>query len=247
MIALEGVAKRYGETVALHGIDVTMTAGQVHTILGENGSGKSTLVKLLSGVVRPDQGRIRLDGEPVTLSDPTAARQHGIATVFQEVLLAPTRSVLDNIFLGYDGLWARRLPQHRRREVAEAVLSRFARSMPDLSARGGEVPLAQQQLVVLARALVRDPRILILDEVTAALDVTDRDVLFEALRGFVADGRLVVFISHRLDEVRRLSDRVTVLRSGRAVETLERGQVTSERLLQLMIPDAHLRVHAAHA
>ena len=109
------------------------------------------------------------------------------------------------------------------------------------------MPLAQQQLVVLARALVREPRILILDEVTAALDVADRDVLFEALRGFVADGKLVVFISHRLDEVRRLSDRVTVLRSGRAVETLDRAQVTSERLLQLMIPDAHLQVHAAHA
>ena len=247
MIALEGVAKRYGETVALHGIDVAMAAGHVHTILGENGSGKSTLVKLLSGVVRPDQGSIRVDGHPVDLSDPAAARRHGIATVFQEVLLAPSRTVLDNIFLGYDGLWAYRLPLHRRRGIAEAVLARFARSMPDLAARGGDVPLAQQQLVVLARALVREPRILILDEVTAALDVGDRDVLFEALRGFVADGRLVVFISHRLDEVRRLSDRVTVLRSGRAVETLERAQVTSERLLQLMIPDAHLRVHAAHA
>ena len=247
MIALEGVAKRYGETVALHGIDVDMAAGHVHTILGENGSGKSTLVKLLSGVVQPDRGTIRLDGQAVALSDPAAARHHGIATVFQEVLLAPARTVLDNIFLGHDGLWVRRLPLHRRRGVAEAVLARFARSMPDLSARGGDVPLAQQQLVVLARALVREPRILILDEVTAALDVADRDVLFEALRGFVADGKLVVFISHRLDEVRRLSDRVTVLRSGRAVETLDRAQVTSERLLQLMIPDAHLQVHAAHA
>ena len=198
-------------------------------------------------MVGPDRGHIRLDGRPVALPDPAAARRHGIATVFQEVLLAPARTVLDNIFLGYDGLWARRLPLRRRREVAETVLARFARSMPDLSARGGEVPLAQQQLVVLARALVREPRILILDEVTAALDVADRDVLFEALRGFVAHGRLVVFISHRLDEVRRLSDRVTVLRSGRAVETLDRGQITSLRLLQLMIPDARLRVHAAHA
>ncbi|MFO1035304.1 MAG: ATP-binding cassette domain-containing protein [Geminicoccaceae bacterium] len=247
MIGLEGVAKRYGETVALHGIDVTMSAGHVHTILGENGSGKSTLVKLLSGIVRPDRGSIRVDGQPVDLSEPAVAHRHGIATVFQEVLLAPSRTVLDNIFLGYDGPWTYRLPLHRRREVAEAVLARFARNMPDLTARGGEVPLAQQQLVVLARALVRDPRILILDEVTAALDVADRDVLFDALRGFVAEGRLVVFISHRLDEVRRLSDRVTVLRSGRAVETLEGPEVTSERLLQLMIPDAHLRVHATDA
>ena len=167
--------------------------------------------------------------------------------MFQEVLLAPARTVLDNIFLGHDGLLTRRLPRHRRREVAERTMARFARTMPDLDARGGELPLAQQQLVVLARAMVRDPRILILDEVTAALDVADRDVLFEALRAFVADGRLVLFISHRLDEVRRLSDRVTVLRNGHAVETLARDQVTSERLLRLMIPDAHVRVHAADA
>lgn len=244
MIVLEGVGKRYGETVALDQIDILLSAGHIHTILGENGSGKSTLVKLLSGIVQPDRGQIGLNGRPIALPDPAAARRHGIATVFQEVLLAPSRSVLDNIFLGYDGLWSRRLPLGRRREVAEAVLARFTRTPPDLLARGGEIPLAQQQLVVLARALVRDPQILILDEVTAALDVADRDVLFEALRGFVADGRLVVFISHRLDEVRRLSDRVTVLRSGRAVETLDRAEVTSERLLQLMIPDTRLRVHA---
>jgi ribose transport system ATP-binding protein len=243
MLALEGVAKRYGETVALDGIDVAMAPGHVHTVLGENGSGKSTLVKLLSGVARPDRGTIRLDGRPVTLPDPAAARRHGIATVFQEVLLAPARTVLDNIFLGHDGLFRYTLPRGRRREVAARAMAGFARTMPDLDARGGDVPLAQQQLVVLARALVRDPRILILDEVTAALDVADRDVLFEALRAFVAPGRLVLFISHRLDEVRRLSDRVTVLRSGRAVETLERERATSERLLQLMIPDTRLRVH----
>jgi ribose transport system ATP-binding protein len=247
MLVLEGVSKRYGETIALDGIDVAMSVGHVHTVLGENGSGKSTLVKLLSGVVRPDRGTLRLDNRLVTLAHPAEARAHGIATVFQEVLLAPARTVLENIFLGHDRIMTRVLPRRRRREVAERVMSRFARSMPDLDARGGAIPLAQQQLVVLARALVRDPRILILDEVTAALDVADRDVLFEALRDFVADGRLVLFISHRLDEVRRLSDRVTVLRSGRAVETLDREEVTSDRLLRLMIPDARLRVHDAHA
>ena len=246
MLVLEGVAKRYGETVALDGFAVAMAAGHVHTILGENGSGKSTLVKLLSGIVQPDRGTISLNGQPVRLPDPAAARRLGIATVFQEVLLAPSRSVLDNIFLGYDGLFRRALPRRQRGELAERTLARFARTMPNLHAPAGELPLAQQQLVVLARALVRDPRILILDEVTAALDVTDRDLLFAALREFVADGRLALFISHRLDEVRRISDRVTVLRSGRVVETLQRSEVTSERLLRLMIPDARLQVHGAH-
>lgn len=246
MLVLEGVSKRYGETVALDGVDVTLAAGHVHTILGENGSGKSTLVKLLSGIVQPDRGAIRLNGQAVDLPGPAAARRLGLATVFQEVLLAPSRSVLDNIFLGHDGLLRRALPRRQRRALAEQTLARFARTMPALDAPAGEVPLAQQQLIVLARALVRDPRILILDEVTAALDIADRDVLFEALRAFVAAGRLALFISHRLDEVRRISDRVTVLRSGRAVETLDGADVTSERLLKLMIPDARLQVHAGH-
>jgi ribose transport system ATP-binding protein len=245
MLVLDGLAKRYGETVALDGIEVAFARGQVHTILGENGSGKSTLVKLISGVVRPDRGSIRIDGRPVRLRDPAEARRYGIATVFQEVLVAPDRSVLDNVFLGYDGLFRRRVAYGRRRELAASTLARVTRAAPDLDARGADLSLAQQQLVVLARALVREPRMLVLDEVTSALDVADRDVLFEAIRAFVAGGRLALFISHRLDEVQRLSDRVTVLRNGRAVETLDRDVVTSQRLLRLMIPDApRLAVHA---
>jgi ribose transport system ATP-binding protein len=244
MLVLDGVSKRYGETVALDDVSLEFARGHVHTILGENGSGKSTLVKLVSGVAHPDRGGVAVDGSPVRLRDPAEARRHGIATVFQEVLLAPDRSVLDNIFLGYDGLVRRRVAYGRRRDLAASVLARVTPNTPDLDARGNEISLAQQQLVVLARALVREPRILVLDEVTAALDIADRDALFEAIRAFVAEGRLVLFISHRLDEVQRLSDRVTVLRNGRAVETLERGAVTSQRLLRLMIPDARLAVHA---
>lgn len=244
MLVLDGVAKRYGETVALDGVGIAFARGHVHTILGENGSGKSTLVKLISGVVGSDRGTMAIDGAPVRLRDPAEARRHGIATVFQEVLIAPDRSVLDNIFLGFDGLLRRRIAYGRRRELAMAVLARITRTAPDLDAKASELSLAQRQLVVLARALVREPRILVLDEVTAALDVADRDVLFKAIRDFVAGGRLVLFVSHRLDEVQLLSDRVTVLRSGRVVETLERGAITSDRLLRLMIPDAQVVVHA---
>ncbi len=226
--------------MALDGVSVAFEAGQVHTILGENGSGKSTLVKLLTGVVEPNAGTILVDGLPVRLRDPLEARGHGIATVFQEVLLAPDRSVLDNIFLGFDGLWRRTVPLARRREIASATLARITRTSLDLDRQGALLPLAQQQLVVLARALVRDPRILILDEATAALDMADRDVLFAAIRDFVAGGRLVLFISHRMDEVQALSDRVTVLRNGRAIETLEGDAITPARLLALMIPDAQL-------
>jgi ribose transport system ATP-binding protein len=246
MLSLAGISKRYGETIALQDVSITFDAGHVHTVLGENGSGKSTLVKLLSGVVQPNAGEIRVGGRSTRLADPDAARQQGIATVFQEVLLAPERTVLENIFMGYDGLLRRRIALRQRRDVATRALARISRTPLDLDARGGEVPLARQQLIVIARALIREPRILILDEVTAALDFADRDVLFDAIRTFVAGGRLVLFISHRMDEVQRLSDRVTVLRSGRAIETLEGAAITPARLLRLMIPDAHLAVEGLH-
>jgi ribose transport system ATP-binding protein len=240
MLTMSGVTKRYGETVALSDADVAFQQGHVHTILGENGSGKSTLVKLLSGVVRPTAGTISLDGRPVELGRPTDAHRLGISTVFQEVLLAPERSVLENIFMGYDGLLAYRISMAERRRRAAEVLARVARTGLDLDRPAGTVPLAQQQLIVLARSLVREPRILILDEVTAALDFGDRDALFDAVRAFVATGRLAIFISHRMDEVRRLSDRVTVLRSGKVVETLEGAEITGSRLLSLMLPDTRI-------
>jgi ribose transport system ATP-binding protein len=242
MLTMSGVTKRYGETVALSDADVSFEPGHVHTILGENGSGKSTLVKLLSGVVRPTSGEIRLDGRLIALSRPADAHHLGISTVFQEVLLAPERSVLENIFMGYDGLLTFRLTRAERREKAARTLAMVTHSPLDLEQPAATVPLAQQQLIVLARSLVRDPRILILDEVTAALDFSDRDVLFGAIRAFVATGRLAIFISHRMDEVRRLSDRVTVLRSGKVVETLQAGEITGPRLLSLMIPNTRIPV-----
>ena len=242
MLTMSGVTKRYGETLALSDADVAFAKGHVHTILGENGSGKSTLVKLLSGVVRPTAGDIRLDDRPITLARPVDAHHLGISTVFQEVLLAPERSVIENIFMGFDGLFTFRLGKSERREKAASVLSSVTRTSLDLEQPAGQVPLAQQQLIVLARSLVRNPRILILDEVTAALDFGDRDVLFKAIRDFVESGRLAIFISHRMDEVRRLSDRVTVLRSGKVVETLEAGQITGPRLLSLMLPDTRIPI-----
>jgi ribose transport system ATP-binding protein len=242
MLTMSSVTKRYGETMALADADVAFAPGHVHTILGENGSGKSTLVKLLSGVVRPTAGEISLDGRPIELGRPVDAHRLGISTVFQEVLLAPERSVLENIFMGFDGLLTFRLSKAERRSKASAALASITRTPLDLDQPAGSMPLAQQQLIVLARSLVRDPRILILDEVTAALDFGDRDVLFGAIRAFVETGRLAIFISHRMDEVRRLSDRVTVLRSGRVVETLEAGQITGPRLLSLMLPDTRIPV-----
>ena len=236
-----GLTKRYGETLALADASVDFRPG-IHTILGENGSGKSTMLKILSGVITQTEGNVSLGGRTIAPRTPRDMHDLGLSTVFQEVLIAPHRTVLDNIFLGYDGALKRRIAKARREPLARALLGEISRFPIPLSAPAGELPLASQQLVVLARALLRLPAILLLDEATAALDYADRDLVFDAIEDYAAAGNIVIFISHRLEEVRRLSDRVTVLRSGRVVETLERDDVTAERLLKLMAPEAAIHV-----
>jgi len=236
MLQIETLSKRYGETVALAGASIAFRAGTVHTILGENGSGKSTLVKLLSGIVQPDGGTVTFDGQPFVGRRPADFQAAGFSTVFQEVLIAPDRSVTDNILLGLDGLWTRRVARGRRRETASAALSRFAITDVPLDAPAGSLPLAAQQLIVLARAVVRRPRVLILDEVTAALDFADRESVFKLMRQLAAEGAILLFITHRMDEVMGLSDRISVLRSGHVIKTEERGVSTPAELLKAIAP-----------
>lgn len=236
-LKISHLTKRYGETLALSGASVTFRPG-IHTILGENGSGKSTMLKIFSGVVSQSEGTVTLDGRVISPRTPRDMQDLGLSTVFQEVLIAPHRTVVENIFLGYDGPLRRRILKSARAPLAQALLAEISRFPIPLSAPAGELPLASQQLIVLARALVRLPSILLLDEATAALDYADRDLVFKVIEDYAAAGNIVIFISHRLEEVRRLSDRVTVLRSGRIVETLERNDITAERLLKLMAPEA---------
>ncbi|MBP1884148.1 ATP-binding cassette domain-containing protein [Sinorhizobium mexicanum] len=236
-----GLTKRYGETLALSNASVDFRPG-IHTILGENGSGKSTMLKILSGVVTQTEGAVLLNDSAIAPRSPRDMHDLGLSTVFQEVLIAPHRSVLENIFLGYDSPLKRRIPKAKRAPLANALLARISRFPIPLFATAGELPLASQQLIVLARAFLRLPSILLLDEATAALDYADRDLVFDAIEDYAAAGNIVIFISHRLEEVRRLSNRVTVLRSGQVVETLERDDITAQRLLKLMAPEAALHV-----
>ena len=240
-LATKGLTKRYGETLALCEASVDFRPG-IHTILGENGSGKSTLLKILSGVVTQTDGHVVLNGKIVSPKSPRDMHDLGLSTVFQEVLIAPHRSVLENVFLGYDSPLRRRIPKQERAPLADRLFAHISRFPIPLHAIAGELPLASQQLIVLARAFLRLPSILLLDEATAALDYADRDLVFDVIEDYAAAGNIVIFISHRLEEVRRLSHRVTVLRSGRVVETLERDDVTAPRLLKLMAPEAALHV-----
>jgi ABC-type sugar transport system ATPase subunit/ribose/xylose/arabinose/galactoside ABC-type transport system permease subunit len=238
LLTVEGLAKSFGPTKALRACSLELRAGEVHALMGENGSGKSTLVKILAGVHRADQGRIELAGSPVAPRDPRAAIGSGVATVFQEVNCVPGQSVLDNLWLGTDGVVRRArgagLDPEERRARAGQVLTELLGTCPDLDAPAGSLSLSERQALAIARSLLRDPRVLILDEATSALDVATRDRLFAACRGLTARGGAVLFISHRMDEVEQIAERVTVLRSGESVGTLTRDQADIATLVHLM-------------
>jgi ABC-type sugar transport system ATPase subunit len=251
VLEVTGLAKSFGATQALSDCSMDLRRGEVHAIMGENGSGKSTLVKILSGVHRPDGGTIVVGGERVPfLSSPRAADTAGIATVFQEILAAGQQPVLENIWLGSDGLFRRRIPKETRLARAREVLGELI-DLPRLDIPANSLALSDRQATCIARALVREPQVLILDEATSALDVATRERLFGVLERLRTRGVAILFISHRMDEVEEIADRVTVLRSGRSVATLRRGEASARELVALMTGDedapAEMRSAAAKA
>lgn len=232
-LQVKGLSKSFGATRALIHADLTVEPGTVHALLGENGSGKSTLVKILGGVHRPNDGELIFQHE-LDLSSPPAARKLGIATVFQEVLTVSSQSVYDNVWLGSDGLFRTRGNYKTRRETTRQILNELLGYDIDLDLLASEVSLSDRQAICIARALVAEPKLLILDESTAALDIATRDRLFTIIRRLQTDGVGVLFITHRMDEITEISDVVTVLRSGQTVATVDKEQITSERLVELM-------------
>ncbi len=246
-LRVTGLAKSFGTTQALRDCTLELRAGEVLAIMGENGSGKSTLVKLLSGVHRPDSGTITIGTDTVSfLGSPKESMAAGVATVFQEILSVPQQSVLANIWLGQDGLLRRKVTNPYRTTRAAEVLGELIDD-PSLTLPAGQLALSDRQAMCIARALVRDPRILILDEATSALDVATRDRLFGVVRRLCTEGVSVLFISHRMDEVEEIADRVTVMRSGETVTTLQRGEATARELVSLMTgsKDAVEQMHAS--
>ena len=211
-----------------------MRAGEIHALVGENGSGKSTLIKILSGILAADGGAIAWDGAPARFTSPSVAQEAGVATVFQETLVLDELSVRDNMILGLDGVARRGATPAREAERVREALDVLGLGRLDIERTAGSLTLANRQLVGVGRALLRPWRLLILDEAASALDIEDRDRLFDALRRFRAMGRSILFVSHRMHEIISVADRATVLRSGRSVATLTRGNLSTDKLLALM-------------
>ncbi|MCY6381949.1 ATP-binding cassette domain-containing protein [Hoeflea prorocentri] len=232
LLGCRGVSKRFGETQALRDVSVDIQSGRIHTILGENGSGKSTLAKVLCGVLPADNGEIRVGGQLIQgVPDPRMMLAHGVAIVLQEVLVVPNRSVLDNILLGQDGVFHRCMSVNEKTELARQTLAQLTDRSIALDRPAGELPLHEQQIVVIARGLARRPDVLILDEATAALDLADRGKLFDTLKAFCEAGSAVVFVSHRMPEIVELSDQVHVMQNGVLIAELEGADINPATLL----------------
>ncbi|MBN9023235.1 MAG: sugar ABC transporter ATP-binding protein [Rhizobiales bacterium] len=234
-VAVSGVSKAYGATVALDDVTVEVKRGTVHALLGENGAGKSTLVKMLSGLVAPDAGAIRIEGSVVSLRSPLAAQAHGIQTAFQEMTLLRNMTVLDNMLIPKSPLSP--AATVRRGQARQAV----ARHFEEIGLGGfalddeiGELDLAVRQKIEIARALYRKPRILLLDEPTSALSGPDVDWMGEMIRRQKALGTTVIFISHRLREVRDYCDDLTILRGGKHIGTGPVGQFADEDVVRMI-------------
>jgi ABC-type uncharacterized transport system ATPase subunit len=233
MLELIDIRKRFGDVLALDGVSVRLASGRVHGLLGENGAGKSTLMHVAYGMLAPDGGQLRMNGTPVILRSPRNAIAEGIGMVHQHFMLAPALSVLDNVLLG-DRRASRILNRRRVADELSALADRLGWPLDPL-ARVGRLSVGQQQRVEILKALWRDARVLILDEPTAVLTPPEVEQLFGAVERMRDEGRSVVFISHKLAEVKRICDDLTVLRRGRVVWEGRADQVSATELATLMI------------
>ncbi len=238
ILQLERVTKQYPGVVALDHVDFSIEKGEVRALLGKNGAGKSTLVKILSGAVRPDSGEIRVEGRPVTIGSPHDAFVQGICTVYQEMSLVPALTVAENILLGR---WPQKsflaismIDRVGIRRIAQAALDQLEVKL-DLDEEVSRLSVAQQQIIEIAKAISFNPRVLVLDEPTSALASSEVDVLHKVVRRLAGQGHAIIYVTHRLQEIPRVADSVTVLRDGRQIGTIPVAEATPARIANMMI------------
>ena len=237
LVEIHALSKSFAGARALDGVTFDIAAGEVHAVCGENGAGKSTLIKALAGSHLPDGGTIRVDGRPLPPGDVRASEAAGVAVIYQESVAFPHLGAAENIFVGREPrrLGGLLLDRAAMRREARALLARLGEQAIDVDVPVGELTLAQRQMVGIARALSHRCRLLIMDEPTASLSARETEVLFRIVRQLRADRVSVLYVSHRMEEIFDLADRVTVLRDGRHVATRPIGEVTPAELIRLMV------------
>jgi len=244
MLKATSISKSFGVVRALRGVDLAVDAGEIRALLGSNGAGKSTLMKIIAGAENPDAGTLELGGQPVTFTSTAQAVDAGIAAVYQELSLVPGLTVAENIMLGRWSKVRRTggtvIDSARTRTDAAAALELLGEDLP-LGALVGELSVGQQQLVEIAKALSQDPRLLILDEPTSALSKGEADRLIALTRGLGSRGIAILYVSHRMDEIARVADSITVMRDGRVVTTMAVGSADVSTVASLMIGEERER------
>lgn len=246
-LSAQQVVKHYGGVVALSDGNLEVESGEVMAFVGANGSGKSTLGKIITGVVAPDKGKVLLDGEAVSFSSPQDAKKLGLTAVYQELSLVPDMTVAENIWLAHEPLgWGVRINSQEVQQKTQELLDLFTdTTQPTLQPDAPVVTLPpdERQIVEILKALSQDPRLIILDEATASLDGQQVNRLFELVGEWKEQGLAIVFISHRMEEIFRVADRVTVLRNGKTVKTMPIDETDQEELVELMVGEARAAAH----
>ena len=246
LLSVRGMTKRFGSFVALSDASLTLDAGEIRALCGGNGAGKSTLVKILTGVLHPNEGTIAIGGRVVAIRNPVEAQRHGLALVAQELSLAPDLSVYDNLWLGHaEAPFLRRSAAARRR--ASRALAEVGLDGLDLDRPARGLTLGQRQLVEIARGIVRDARILILDEPTATLSNAEIDKVFKAMNLLKSQGRSIIFITHRLGEVFEFCDSLTMMRNGEIIVSAGVGDVSRAQLIEWMLGRHLEEIYPAHS
>ena len=234
-LELSGITKTFGSLVADDHVDLTLQPGEVHALLGENGAGKTTLMNVLFGLTHPDNGEIRIDGEPVRFANPGEAVAHGIGMVHQHFMLVPVFTVAENVVLGFEP--TRRLgllDRNKARDEIRRISTQFGLEV-DPDAIVETLPVGIQQRVEILKALARDAQLLILDEPTAVLTPQETEALFKIVRSLAESGRSVLFITHKLKEVLAISDLITVMRLGKVIGTTTPKESSEEKLASMMV------------